>query len=89
MNSDAAYELIKICLTEAFIVVAPVVGTCLIVGVAVSLFQTVTTIQEQTLTFVPKVFAVGAVLWLLSPWMLQKLGNLTTLFFQRIGEIVR
>lgn len=89
MNSDAVYELIKICLTEAFIVAAPVVGLCLIVGVAVSLFQTITTIQEQTLTFVPKVFAVGGVLWLLSPWMLQKLGNLTTLFFQRIGDIAR
>jgi len=89
MNSDAAYELIKICLTEAFIVAAPLVGICLVVGVAVSLFQTITTIQEQTLTFVPKVFAVGGALWLLSPWILQKLGNLTTLFFQRMGEIAR
>lgn len=89
MNSDAAYELIKICLTEAFIVSAPIIGLCLVVGVLVSLFQTITTIQEQTLTFVPKVFAVGGVLWLLSPWILQKLGNLTVLFFQRMGEIAR
>lgn len=89
MNSDAAYELIKICLTEAFMVSAPIVGLCLIVGVAVSLFQTITTIQEQTLTFVPKVFMVGACLWLLSPWILQKLGNLTVLFIQRAGDVVR
>lgn len=89
MNSDAAYELIKICLTEAFIVAAPIIGLCLVVGVAVSLFQTITTIQEQTLTFVPKVFAVGAALWLLSPWILQKMGNLTILFFQRIGDVAR
>ncbi len=89
MNSDAAYELIKICMTEAFMVAAPVVFTCLVVGVAVSLFQTVTSIQEQTLSFMPKLFAVGACLWLLSPWMLQKLGDLTVLFFQRIGEVAR
>lgn len=89
MNSDTAYELIKICLTEAFIISMPLVGLCLVVGIGVSLFQTITTIQEQTLTFVPKVFAMGMVLWLLSPWILQKLGNLTAMFIQRVGEIGR
>ena len=89
MNSDGAYELIKICMTEAFMVAAPLVVLCLVVGVAVSLFQTITTIQEQTLTFIPKLFAVCGCLWLLSPWMLQKLGNLTILFFQRMGDVAR
>lgn len=89
MNSDVAYELIKTCLTTAFMVAAPMVILCLVTGIMISLFQTITTIQEQTLTFLPKLCMVSGCLWLLSPWMIQKLGDLVVLFFQRAGEIAR
>lgn len=89
MNSDAAYELIKICLTEAFIVAAPIVGLCLVVGVTVSLFQTITTIQEQTLTFVPKVVAVLLVIAFTSPWMISLIVDFTTTLWGTIPNMVK
>ncbi len=89
MNSDMAYELIKICLTEGAIVIAPLVIISLIVGVAVGIFQSVTSIQEQSLTFVPKLIASGITMWLMAPWMLEKMTSLVALFFQRAGEVLK
>jgi flagellar biosynthetic protein FliQ len=52
---------------------APILGVSLVVGLAIGLFQAVTQINEATLTFVPKLIAVGGVLALLGPWMLGQL----------------
>jgi len=51
----------------------PILGVSLLVGLLVSIFQAMTQIQEQTLTFIPKVVAVVAVLLVLGPWMLSVL----------------
>lgn len=56
----------------------PILGTSLLVGLLVSIFQAMTQIQEQTLTFIPKVVAVVAVLLLLGPWMLSVLTAYTS-----------
>lgn len=87
MNADALHEVIKICLTEACLVAAPVVLATLLVGTLVTLLQTLTSVQEQTLTFVPKLIGAAVVLWLLAPWMLHKLGLLVTTFFQRAASV--
>lgn len=89
MNSDAAYELIKICLSEGFFIVSPIILVALAVGITVSLLQTVTSIQEQTLAFVPKLIAAGITMWFIAPWMLERLGGLVSVFFQRAGEVLR
>jgi flagellar biosynthetic protein FliQ len=89
MNPDLAYELIKISLTEGAIIIAPLVIVALAVGIIVGIFQSVTSIQEQSLTFVPKLFASGIAIWLLAPWMLEKMCALVALFFQRAGEVLR
>ena len=60
--------LYTICITAA-----PVLLVSLIVGLIVSIFQTVTSIQEQTLTFVPKILAIFATLILLGHWMLNNM----------------
>ncbi len=73
---DSIHEIIKLCLTTGLTVAAPIVMTALIVGTVVSLLQTVTSIQEQTLSFVPKLLACGFCLWLIAPWMLEQLGAL-------------
>lgn len=62
VSSSALYLIIK--------VAAPVLLVSLIIGLVVSIFQTVTSIQEQTLTFVPKILAVFLTLILLGHWML-------------------
>lgn len=57
---------------------APLLLTSLVVGLAISIFQTVTSIQEQTLTFVPKVLAIFAGILLLGHWMLDNMVGLMT-----------
>lgn len=54
---------------------APLLLTSLVVGLIISIFQTVTSIQEQTLTFVPKILAVFAVMLLVGAWMLNNMSS--------------
>lgn len=69
LSFDQATDLIRNTLVLALIVSTPMLAIGLIVGVVVSLFQAVTQIQEQTLTFVPKIVAMVAAVILLFPWM--------------------
>ena len=57
---------------------APLLLISLVVGLVISIFQTVTSIQEQTLTFVPKILAVFVGLMLIGPWMVDVLSNFMT-----------
>lgn len=88
MTTDALYEALKVCLTEAVIVCAPFVAVSLVVGVLVSLLQTITSVQEASLTFVPKMLAAAACLWLLGPWILHRLGAMVELFLERAGRVL-
>ena len=76
-------EVTAIASTALFLVIkvsAPVLLVSLIVGLVISIFQTVTSIQEQTLTFVPKIIAVFLALIVLGNWMLTEMsGFMTTL----------
>ncbi len=65
VSSEALYLVIK--------VAAPVLLVSLVVGLIISIFQTVTSIQEQTLTFVPKIIAVFFTLIVLGHWMLNEM----------------
>ena len=67
---DALYTII--------IVSAPILLVSLIVGLLVSIFQTATSIQEQTLTFVPKIIAVFVTLMICGDWMLTKMTEFMT-----------
>ena len=64
----------------------PILGVSLLVGLLVSIFQAMTQIQEQTLSFIPKVIAVIAVLILLGPWMLSILTAYTTNLFNQLAS---
>ncbi len=79
--------------TQMFLVAAklagPTLAAALVVGVLVSLLQAVTQVQEMTLTFVPKILVVMAVVLLLGPWMLQALVEFATDLFTRLPELVR
>ena len=68
-------------------VCAPVLGIALVVGLAVGIFQAITSIQEMTLTFIPKILAVGIVLLLLTNWFLDLLVNYTELIFSEISKM--
>jgi len=64
----------------------PILGMALLVGLLVSIFQAMTQIQEQTLTFIPKVVAVAAVLLVMGPWMLSVLTVYTSNLFKQLAS---
>ena len=67
----------------------PLLGTGLVVGLLVAVFQATTQIQEMTLSFVPKIVAVLLALLAASPWMLEKLTSFAGNLMQSIPSIIR
>ena len=88
MNPEFAVELIKSMMFQSVTLAAPILTTVLVIGLSVSLFQAVTSIQEQTLTFVPKVMGVVALLVVLLPWMLRSMIEFTRAVIERIPSMV-
>jgi flagellar biosynthetic protein FliQ len=82
---DSIHEVIKMCLTTGLTVAAPIILTALIIGTLVSLLQTLTSIQEQTLSFVPKLLGCATCLWVMAPWILQQLGTLFETMLMKAG----
>jgi flagellar biosynthetic protein FliQ len=87
MNPDLAIDIFKSTVTFALYVVAPFLLATLFVGLVASLIQSVTSMQEQTLTFVPKLVALGGLLLLLAPWLLRSLSEFTITTITRMGGI--
>jgi flagellar biosynthesis protein FliQ len=74
---------------EILLLAAPVLLVAMVVGLVISIFQATTSIQEQTLTFVPKIVAIMLVLALLGGWMFGSLSEYTRNLFAMIPEIGR
>ncbi|HCM27958.1 MAG: flagellar biosynthetic protein FliQ [Treponema sp. GWB1_62_6] len=72
---------------ETLMLSAPLLLTALVVGLIVSIIQATTSIQEQTLTFVPKIFAILLVLALLGGWMFASLADYTVQLFNLIPDM--
>ncbi|HET6567154.1 MAG TPA: flagellar biosynthesis protein FliQ [Rhodothermales bacterium] len=89
MNTDIALYWVQQALQTAAIICTPLLGTALLVGLLVSILQAITSIQEATLSYIPKMLAVAVILLLLSPWMLQMLADFTTQTFTFIPNISR
>lgn len=82
MSYELVIELARETAFLALIVAGPMLLAALAVGLVVSMIQAVTQIQEQTLSFVPKLFAIGAVFLLVLPWIIHQLVRFT-------GELLR
>ena len=76
-------------IVQILLLASPVLGAALIVGLIVAVFQATTSIQEQTLTFVPKLVTILAVLALLGGWMFTSMRQYTIDIFGMIGRITR
>jgi flagellar biosynthetic protein FliQ len=87
MNPEFAVELLRTMIFQALVLAAPVLLAAMGVGLAVSLFQAVTTIHEHTLTFVPKALAVVGVLLVLLPWMVRSLVDFATAVIERLPQM--
>lgn len=81
MTPEEAAALGQMALWTGLLIGAPVLGAALLVGLVVSLLQAATQIQEQTLSFLPKLLAVAAVLVVAGPWMLTHLMQLAEGFW--------
>ena len=88
MNPEFAVELLKMVILQAVILAAPFLGVAMIVGLIISLFQAVTSINEQTLSFVPKALCVLGMLLLLAPWMIRQLIEFTTAIIEKMPQMV-
>lgn len=87
MDSSFALYLGRHTLETALILAAPILIVCTIVGIAITLFQAVTSIRDMTLTIVPKLLALGAVMLLFSSWMLQVTLRFTLEIFAYIQSM--
>lgn len=87
MDSSITLYLARHTLETALIVSAPILVTCIVVGVTVTLFQAVTSIRDMTLTIVPKLFAIGFVTLLFGGWMLSLMIRFTYEIFAQIQSI--
>jgi len=89
MNPQFAAEVLKALMLQAVAIATPILLTAMVIGLAVSLFQSVTSIQEQTLAFVPKALGIIGLLILLMPWMLRSLIEFATAMIEKMPQMVR
>lgn len=88
MTPELTVTLMKQTLYTVLLVAGPLLAAGLIIGVLVSIFQTVTQIREMSLTFVPKIVGVMIVLAIFSPWMASTLIDFTMDIFQVLPRFV-
>jgi flagellar biosynthetic protein FliQ len=87
MNPEVAIDVFKTTVIFAIYLAAPFLVSMLVVGLLTSLFQSVTSIQEPTLTFTPKLVAFAIISLLVAPWLLRTLGEFTISIFTRMSTL--
>ncbi|NRA94598.1 MAG: flagellar biosynthesis protein FliQ [Planctomycetes bacterium] len=87
MTPDAVVEIGRETLFTAMILAAPVLCVGLTVGLLVAVFQAVTSVQEQTLSMIPKMLAVAVTLILLMPWMINRIVVFAHAAFEQMSGI--
>jgi len=87
MDSSFALYIGRHTLETALLLSAPILLTCMVVGIVVTLFQAVTSIRDMTITIIPKLLALGVVTLFFSGWMLQVTLRFTTEVFALIQSV--
>jgi flagellar biosynthetic protein FliQ len=88
MNQDTVVSLATQAMTLALEIGGPILLVGLAIGLAVSLFQAVTQIQEQTLSFIPKIIGLAILIVILGPWMLNQLVAFSTNLWTSIPTLI-
>ncbi len=89
MTPEFVVSFAKEAITLTILISMPLLGLGLIVGLVVSIFQAVTSVQEMTLSFIPKILAVLLGLLIFAPWMLQRLVGFTQQIITNIPLYIR
>jgi flagellar biosynthetic protein FliQ len=87
MSIGLAVHILRSGVLQALMIAAPLLLVGLVVGLVVSVFQATTSIQEQTLTFVPKIAAILGALIVFGPWIVISMVQFTLRLFARIPEM--
>jgi flagellar biosynthetic protein FliQ len=88
MSHQLVIELARNAMMTALMLAGPLLLVALLVGLLVSIVQAVTQLQEQTLSFVPKLLAIAVVLLIALPWMMQVIVRYTVELFRSIPAII-
>lgn len=88
MNEDVVINVGMQAMQLAFKVAMPLLLVGLVIGLVISVFQAVTQIQEQTLTFIPKIVGMGVVLVVAGPWMLSEVVTYTQQLYSSIPTMI-
>ncbi|MFP5385140.1 MAG: flagellar biosynthesis protein FliQ [Bacteriovoracia bacterium] len=89
MENGFAVEVVNQAIKVTLMLSAPMLIGALVVGVLVSIFQAVTQINEQTLSFIPKILVIIAALVIFSPWMMETMVTFTQDLITSIPELIR
>ena len=89
MSQDYAVQILFQAVNLTLLISMPAVGIGLLVGFAISLFQAITQIQEQTLTFVPKVVSVLLIVAFTSPWVISLMLDFTNTLWSAIPAMAK
>ena len=87
MDSATVVDLTRQALWMTMIISGPLLAVGLIVGLVVGIFQAATSINEQTLSFIPKVFAIGLTVTVMGGWMINTMVDYTKAIFTRIPSL--
>ena len=88
MNQDTVVSLATQAMTISLEIAGPILLAGLIIGLLVSIFQAVTSIQEQSLSFIPKIVGVAVLIVVLGPWMLDQLVSYTQQLYSSIPSLI-
>ncbi len=89
MTEEVVIEILKDAFFTTFIIILPILGVSLVVGVIISIFQAATSIQEMTLTFVPKILITAIAIIFMLPWMLDKIIAFTLKIFSMFSSVIK
>lgn len=89
MSVGTLVNLMRGGIEQVLMLILPVLGAALVIGLVVAIFQATTSIQEQTLTFLPKLVVILAVLALLGSWMFSEMRDYTINLFRIIPSLAR
>jgi flagellar biosynthetic protein FliQ len=88
MDQDVVISLATEAMSLAMKIALPLLGIGLVVGLVISIVQAVTQVQEQTLSFIPKILAMAAVLVVGGPWMLNQILSYTSDLWTSIPDLI-
>ncbi|MBN1301135.1 MAG: flagellar type III secretion system protein FliQ [Melioribacteraceae bacterium] len=89
MTEELVIELLTDVFFTVFQILLPILSVALVVGIFISVFQAATSIQEMTLTFVPKIIFTGIAVILLIPWIVEKMIGITNRVIAMMNSVIQ